>query len=55
MLLSSIFVASVIPRGTQLPAWGIVAHATTYLAKLWGPAGYYFIAFVGLITLWARN
>jgi hypothetical protein len=55
MALPSILVASFIPRGTKLPEWGIAAHVAGQFGDMWGPIGYYFISFIGLIVLWGTQ
>ncbi len=55
MSMPAILVASFIPVGTKLPEWGIAAHVATQFGAMWGPIGYYFISFIGLIVLWGTQ
>jgi len=53
MYLPSMIVASLVPIGTTLPAWGIAAHVSNEFAAKVGPWGYYFIAFIGVVVLFS--
>jgi Mn2+/Fe2+ NRAMP family transporter len=53
MYLPSMIVASLVPVGTTLPAWGIAAHVSNEFAAKVGPWGYYFIAFIGVVVLFS--
>ncbi len=55
MVLPSIMVRSVVPLGTDLPAWGIAAHVANQFGARWGPIGFYFIAFIGFLILWTTQ
>jgi len=55
MTLPSVMVRSVVPIGTTLPAWGIAAHVANEFGRMWGPFGFYLIAFIGLIVLWGTQ
>jgi len=56
MYLPSLAVASLVPVGTQLPAWGIAAHvANEFAARVGGRWGFYFIALIGLMILFSTQ
>jgi Mn2+/Fe2+ NRAMP family transporter len=55
MLLPSMIVASLVPPGTTLPAWGIAAHVANEFAAKVGPWGYYLIALTGFLVLFSTQ
>ena len=55
MYLPALFVRALVPVGTELPKWGIAAHVAPEFAKLVGPWGLYFIAFIGAVVLFSTQ
>jgi hypothetical protein len=55
MYLPSMIVASLVPPGTTLPAWGIAAHVAHEFAAKVGPWGYYLIALTGFLILFSTQ
>jgi Mn2+/Fe2+ NRAMP family transporter len=55
MYLPSMIVASLVPVGTTLPAWGIAAHVSREFAAKVGPWGYYLIALTGFLILFSTQ
>jgi Mn2+/Fe2+ NRAMP family transporter len=55
MYLPSMIVASLVPVGTTLPAWGIAAHVSREFAAKVGPWGYYIIALIGFLILYSTQ
>ncbi len=53
--LPAVMVRSMVPLGTNLPGWGIAAHVANQFGAMWGPAGFYLIAFVGVVVLWGTQ
>ncbi|MEM2443939.1 MAG: Nramp family divalent metal transporter [Sulfolobales archaeon] len=56
MYLPSLMVASLVPVGTTLPAWGIAAHvAREFSVRVGGAWGYYLVALVGFMILFSTQ
>jgi len=55
MMLPAMIVASLVPVGTKLPAWGIAAHVSNEFATKVGPWGYYMIALIGFLILFSTQ
>lgn len=53
MYLPSMIAASLLPRGQELPAWGVAAHIANEFAVIVGKWGYYLIGFIGFIVLFS--
>lgn len=53
MYLPSMIAASLLPRGQELPAWGVAAHIANEFAAIVGRWGYYLISFIGFIVLFS--
>ncbi len=56
MYLPALFVASLVPPGTTLPAWGIAAHVSReFAARVGGAWGYYLVALTGFMVLFSTQ
>ncbi len=52
MYLPALIAASLLPRGQQLPPWGVAAHiANEFAARVGSAWGYYLICLIGFIVL----
>ncbi len=55
MMIPSLIAASLLPRGADLPAWGVAAHVAKEFAGRVGPWGFYFIALIGFFILFTTQ
>jgi len=55
MILPMLMVASLVPRGTELPAWGVAAHVSEAFAAKVGRWGFYLVALVGFLILFSTQ
>lgn len=55
MFIPSLIARSLLPPGTKLPPWGVAAHVSEHFAKIVGPWGFSFIAFIGFIILFTTQ
>ncbi|MEM0240335.1 MAG: Nramp family divalent metal transporter [Candidatus Nezhaarchaeales archaeon] len=53
MYLPSVIALSLLPKGQELPAWGVAAHIANEFAAIVGKWGYYLIGFIGFIVLFS--
>jgi len=51
MYLPSLIAVSLLPRGQQLPPWGVAAHIANEFASIVGRWGYYLICLIGFIVM----
>ncbi|MCX8186159.1 MAG: Nramp family divalent metal transporter [Sulfolobales archaeon] len=51
MYLPSLIAVSLLPRGQQLPPWGVAAHISNEFASIVGGWGYYLIGLIGFIVM----
>ena len=53
MYLPALIAGSLLPRGQDLPAWGVAAHIANEYAEVVGLWGYYLVGLIGFIVLFS--
>ncbi len=53
MLLPGLLYVTMIPRGTDLPSWGLAVSPASGMVQRFGPVGLYIVAFIGFWVLFS--
>ncbi len=53
MLLPALLYVTMLPRGENLPSWGIAVSPASGMTKMFGPAGFYLVVFFGFWVLFS--